>query len=30
MQAMDASTADKGKGYKYYGPRAYSQWILPE
>jgi hypothetical protein len=30
IHAMVAGTADEGKGYEYFGPRAYTQWILSE
>jgi hypothetical protein len=30
IQAMVAGAAGEGKGYEHYGPRAYTQWILPE
>jgi hypothetical protein len=30
IHAMVAGTADEGKGYDYYGQRAYGQWILDE
>jgi hypothetical protein len=28
IHCMVAGTAEEGKGYEYYGPRAYNQWIL--
>jgi hypothetical protein len=30
IHAMVAGTADDGEGYEYFGPRAYTQWILVE
>jgi len=30
IHAMVAGTADEGRGYEYFGPRAYAQWILSE
>jgi hypothetical protein len=30
IHAMVAGTADEAKGYEYFGPRAYVQWILDE
>ena len=30
INAMITGTADEHKGYEYLGPRAYTQWILPE
>jgi hypothetical protein len=29
IHCMVAGTAEEGKGYEYFGPRAYAQWILP-
>jgi hypothetical protein len=30
IHAMVTGAADEGKGYEYFGPRAYTQWILAE
>jgi hypothetical protein len=30
IHAMVAGAVDEHKGYEYLGPRAYTQWILPE
>jgi hypothetical protein len=30
IHAMVSGTADEGCGYEYFGPRAYTQWILSE
>jgi hypothetical protein len=30
IHSMVSGTAYEGKGYEYFGPRAYSPWILPE
>jgi hypothetical protein len=29
IHCMVSGTANESKGYEYFGPRAYSQWILP-
>jgi hypothetical protein len=29
IHCMVAGTAEEGRGYEYFGPRAYAQWILP-
>ncbi len=30
IHSMVSGTPDEGKGYEYFGPRAYSKWIQPE
>jgi hypothetical protein len=30
IHCMVAGTVEEGKGYEYFGPRAYTQWIFPE
>jgi hypothetical protein len=30
IHCMVSGTPDEGKGYEYFGPRAYSNWIQPE
>ena len=30
IHSMVSGTPDEGKGYEYFGPRAYSNWIQPE
>jgi hypothetical protein len=30
IHCMLAGTAEEGKGYEYFGPRAYARWIFPE
>jgi pimeloyl-ACP methyl ester carboxylesterase len=30
IHAMVAGTSDEGRSYEYFGPRAYTQWILAE
>jgi hypothetical protein len=30
IHAMVAGTSDENRGYEYFGPRAYTQWILSE
>ena len=30
IHCMVAGTAEEGKGYEYFGARAYTQWILGE
>jgi hypothetical protein len=30
IHSMVTGTPNEGKGYEYFGPRAYSKWIQPE
>ena len=30
VHSMVSGTPNEGKGYEYFGPRAYSKWIQPE